>query len=317
MNADILQHLKRITQEEQAILDGQTSVDMTLYMQGQGKTIHSKKLMEAGKLITIRTHTRFVHFPAHMHDYVEMVYMCSGSTRHIVNGNEILLKQGELLFMNQSAIHEIYEAGADDIAVNFIVLPEFFSTPLSLIGEEETPLHHFLIGCLCGENIGSGYLHFEVSNVFPIQNLLENLLFTLINNMPIKRKMSQMTMALLLMQLLVHIEKLSSNTLEETIIWQVLRYIETHYHDGSFSQMCEMLHYDPSLLSRKIKQKTGKTYTQLIQDKRLAQAAFLLRNTAMNVDAIAAAVGYENISYFHRIFFKAYEQSPKQYRDGS
>ena len=46
----------------------------------------------------------------------------------------------------------------------------------------------------------------------------------------------------------------------------------------------------------------------------LAQAAFLLRNTDQNVSDIAVAVGYENISYFHRIVADAYGKSPKHYR---
>ena len=316
MDSKILEKMKHITSEERIILDGSNTIDRQLYMQGEDNTINAKKLLASGKLITFRPHTRFIHFPPHKHDYVEMVYMCSGSTTHIVNGNKIRLNQGDLLFMNQSATHEIYNAGMDDIAVNFIVLPEFFSTPLSLIGEEETPLHHFLVGCLCGENIGSGYLHFEVSEVLPIQNLLENLLFALINNTPSKRNVSQMTMALLFLQLLAHTEKISPSQLDETVIWQVLRYIEAHYTDGSFAQLCETLHYEPSWLSRQIKKKTGKTYTQLVQDKRMAQAAFLLKSTTWNVDAIALEVGYENFSYFHRIFTKTFEKSPKHYRNG-
>ena len=315
MNSTILTILKTITSEEQAILNGRDSIDRDLYMQGLENTINSKKLLEAGKLITLRPHTRFIHFPPHTHDYVEVVYMCQGSTTHIVNGQTIQLEAGDLLFMNQSATHEIYKAGHEDIAVNFIVLPEFFSTPLSLVGEEETPLHKFLVGCLCGKNVGSGYLHFEVADVLPVQNLLENLIWILLENSQAKRKMSQMTMALLLMQLLAKTDKLSSSSPEESVIWQVLRYVENRYVDGSFADLCDQLHYDPSWLSREIKRKTGKTYTQLVQEKRLAQAAYLLKNTMRNVDDIALAVGYENISYFHRLFSKTFEKSPKHYRD--
>ena len=194
-------------------------------------------------------------------------------------------------------------------------MPEFFSTPLSLVGEEETPLHTFLIGCLCGKNVGSGYLHFEVADVPQVQNLLENLIWILLENNQAKRKMSQMTMALLLLQLLAKTEKLSNSNPEESVIWQVLRYVENRYADGSFADLCDQLHYDPSWLSREIKRKTGKTYTQLVQEKRLAQAAFLLKNTMRNIDDIALAVGYENISYFHRLFAKTFEKSPKHYRD--
>ena len=52
-----------------------------------------------------------------------------------------------------------------------------------------------------------------------------------------------------------------------------------------------------------------------MQEKRLAQAAFLLKNTTRNVADISAAVGYENVSYFHRIFAASYGKSPKHYRD--
>jgi quercetin dioxygenase-like cupin family protein len=188
MDARLLQQLSAITAEEQEILDGRSDIDRSIYMQGQGSIINSRKLLASGKLITIRPHTRFIHFPEHTHDYVEVIYMCSGETTHIVNGREIKLKQGGLLFLNQSATHEVCKAGKGDIAVNFIVLPEFFSAPLSMIGEEETPLRKFLVDCLCGQNSRAGYLYFDVSEVKPIQNLLENLLWILIRDTAGKRK---------------------------------------------------------------------------------------------------------------------------------
>ena len=315
MDVKLLQELAVITTEEQEILDGRRDIDRSIYMHGQGRIINSRKLLASGKLITIRPHTRFIHFPEHTHDYVEVIYMCSGETVHIVNGKEIRLEQGDLLFLNQSATHEVCRAAEKDVAINFIVLPEFFSAPLSMIGEEETPLRKFLIDCLCGRNTGAGYLYFDVSEVKPIQNLLENLLWILIQDTPSKRKMSQMTMALLFMQLLGHTETLSTDDQGDVVVWQVLRYVESHYASGSFAELTKQLHYDPSWLSREIRKKTGKTYTQLIQEQRLAQAAFLLRTTDRNVSDIAVAVGYENISYFHRIFAAAYGLSPKHYRD--
>ena len=315
MNQVILEQLRPITTEEQTILDGRTTIDRDLYMQGQGNTVNSKKLLASGKLITLRTHTRFIHFPEHTHDYVEVVYMCEGETTHIVNGETLLMKRGELLFLNQSATHEVCRAGEGDVAVNFIVLPDFFATSLSVIGEEETPLRRFLVDCLCGQNTGPGYLHFDVSGVVPIQNLVENLLWTLLQDTQNKRKMSQMTMALLFMQLMGHTEALLTGAQEDAAVLKVLGYIETSYADGSFSEIAGLLHYDPSWLSREIKRRTGRTYTQLVQEKRLAQAGFLLKNTGRNVADIAAAVGYENVSYFHRIFAGAYGLTPKHYRD--
>ena len=314
MNQEILRHLQGITGEEQAILDGRTTIDREIYMQGQGNIINAKKLLAAGKLITIRPHTRFIHFPEHTHDYVEVVYMCAGKTKHIVNGRQIELEQGDLLFLSQSATHEVCRADEKDVAVNFIVLPDFFDTTLTAIGDEETPLRRFLVDCLCGQNTGPGFLHFDVSGVKPIQNLVENLLWTLLQETPNKRKMSQMTMALLFLQLTGHTETLRNDDQENAAVIRVLRYIEANYVHGSFAELTGQLHYDASWLSREIKRKTGKTYTQLVQEKRLAQAAFLLKNTDRNVSDISVAVGYENISYFHRIFADTYGKSPKHYR---
>lgn len=310
----ILDRLRTITAEEQAILDGRTTIDRELYMQGQSNTINSRKLLEAGKLITLRPHTRFIHFPMHTHDYVEVVYMCAGQTTHIVNGRRLLLNQGDLLFLSQSATHEVCRAEEEDVAVNFIVLPDFFATTLSAIGDEETPLRRFLVDCLCRQNNGPGFLHFDVSEVRTVQHLVEHLLWTLLQNSPHKRKMSQLTMSLLFLQLMEHTETLLTDAQEEAAVFKALRYVESHYANGSLSELAALLHHDMSWLSREIKRRTGKTYTELVQEKRLAQAAFLLRNTRRNVADVAAAVGYENVSYFHRLFAASYGRSPRSFR---
>ena len=314
MKERLMQQLLQVTPEEQDILAGRTTIDRALYMGGRENIINGQKLLASGKLITLRPHTRFIHFPEHTHDYVEVVYMCSGRTVHIVNGNRIELHQGELLFMNQSATHEILEAKQQDLAVNFIVLPEFFNNVLTFMGEEETPLRRFLVDCLCGQTSGTGFLHFKVAGITPIQNLIENLLFTLLQETPNRRKVSQMTMALLFMQLMGHMETLDTPDQEQAVILRVLSYIEAHYASGSLTDLAQLLHYDLYSLSREIKRKTGKNYTQLVQEKRLAQAAFLLKNTDRNVDDIAAAVGYENMGYFHKIFRESFGLSPRQYR---
>ena len=315
MDLEILEHLRGITPEEQAILQGRDTIDRALYMPGQENTISRKKLLEAGKLITIRPHTRFIRFPEHRHDYVEVVYMCAGTTTHIVSGKKVVLRQGELLFLNQSALHEVCRAEETDVAVNFIVVPEFFETVLSALGEEPGPLRQFLVSCLCGSGSTPGYLHFRVADVKPVQNQVENLLWTLIQETPNKRKLCQMMMTVLFLQLMGCTEALTTADPEEDTALKVLRYLESNYVTGSLAEVAELLHYDVCWLSRQIKRVTGKTYTQLVQEKRLAQAAFLLRNTRQNVADISAAVGYENISYFHRIFAAAYGKSPKHYRD--
>ena len=312
MDTKLLEKLSVISCEEQKILDGSKDIQRDLYMVGAPDVINSRKLLEAGKLITLRPHTRFIDFPKHSHDYVEMIYMCNGSTTHIVNGTKIVLNAGELLILNQSATHEVCRADVTDVAVNIIILPEFFSRTLNDL-EESSPLRSFLVDCLCGNSIGPGYLYFQVAKVRQIQNLMENLMFALTEESPFKRKTSSLTMSLLFLHLTTHAEKLCAP--EQELIVQVLRYVENNYNCGSLTEIAQMLHYDPAWLSREIKRATGNTFTQLVQKKRLSQAAFLLRTTQQNVADISAAVGYENVSFFHRLFQSQFGMTPRAFRE--
>lgn len=243
-----------------------------------------------------------------------MVYMCSGETKHKINGIDITLKEGELLFLSQNATQEIFAAGENDIAVNFIILPKFFDNSLTLLGIDSSPLSKFLIGCLKSGDSYGGYLHFKVSDILPIQNLIENLLWTLLYDSKNKRYLDNATLSLLFSQLLSYTDRLSyADGFEEDTV-RLFRYIDENYKTASLSSAAELLSYDIYHLSRIIKKKTGKTFTELLQEKRLSRAAYLLKTTGRKIDEIAVSVGYENISYFHRIFKKQYEMSPRDYR---
>lgn len=314
ISQEILDQLYAVTDEEQKFLDGCQDIDRGIYMEGNGNQINSSKLLATGRQITIRKHTRFVHFPKHTHDYVEVVYMVHGTTTHFVNGEKVVLQQGDLLFMGQGSVQEILPAGMDDIAINFIILPSFFDTTLELIGPEDTPMRRFVVDCLKSSDNPTSYLYFHVSNVESVQNLVENLILSQIDNFPNHRSINQTTMALLFLNLLNYTDHLAYQNEDEEVIMKTLRYIENHYADGSLTELSRELHYDPSWMSREIKKRTGKKFVELIQQKRLAQAVFLLENTDINIDDIAYQIGYENLSYFYRLFRKTYGVSPKKYR---
>ena len=316
MTDELLVELKKITPEEENILAGRSEIEKDIYMSEGHDTVEAKRLLDAGKLIQVRTHTRFVHFPKHTHNYIEVIYMCSGTTHHVLDGNDVFLQEGEVLLLNQKAVQEIYPAGIDDVAVNFIVLPEFFDYSLKMMGEEKNLLRDFVIDCLKGESGAAGYIHFKVADILPIQNLLENLIWSIWHRQSNKRSINQITMGLLFLQLMNYTDRMetSSGNRQQGIMISVLGYVEEHYRDGELSELASLLHYDLYWLSKEIKRITGKNYTDLVQEKRLNQAIYLLEHTTMSVMDIGMSVGYDNISYFHRIFQKRYGMTPRKYR---
>lgn len=316
MRTEIMEKLEPVTAEEQEFLNGRKNVDASIYNLNRSMIVDSHTLLERGKLIELRPHTRFVHFPKHTHNYVEVVYMCSGQTTHIINGSEIVLKTGELLFLSQNAAQEVQPASLHDIAVNFIILPEFFDQSLTMLGMESSLIRDFLIECLRNNQQNISYLHFKVSDVLPIQNLIENLIWMLLYRQPNKRLMNQTTMGLLFLHLLHFTDRmeLGKDHLEEEILLKVFRFIEENYRNGTLSELAEANHLDLYQLSRLIKAASGKTYTELLQEKRLQQAACLLTSTELSVTDISLDVGYSNFSYFYRIFKEKYKVSPKEFR---
>lgn len=312
--SEILEKLSPVTPEEQQCRENGSRVNWAVYNDKAEPHVYAARLLEPGKLITVRPHTRFAYFPPHTHDYIEMIYMCSGSTVHILNGERLVLQTGELLLLGPHTVQEIKSAGETDIAVNFIIMPEFFDRSLAMLGAENTPLRQFILDSLCLGKGASEYFHYKVSDVLPVQNLVEIMLWTLVFGAPNKRQINQTTLGLLFLQLLNCTDRIScQNEIQEDIV-RLYRYIEENFRTASLSEAATLLGYDIYHLSRYIRQKTGRTFLDIVQEKRMLQAAFLLKNTALRIAEVSMEVGYENTSHFHRLFMKRFGCTPKRYR---
>lgn len=317
MDAGLKEILSQVTEEEQAILEGNTQVQKELYSGAGDFVADSKRLLRQGKLIDVRKHTRFIYFPRHRHNYVEMVYMYQGKTTHILEGKEqVVLGQGDLLFLNQNVVHEILPASEEDIGINFLVQPEFFDTAFRMV-EDESLLRDFLVNILTRSSDTSIYLYFQARDVLPVQHLLENMIWSLVYRQEYRRNINQITMGLLFMHLVNSSSKIlfgNQNQFDQERVARTLAYIESHYPRAALEELCQELHQSPSQLSKFIKKHTGHTFKQLLQTKRLNQAVFLLTTTELSVSDIIAAVGYDNTSYFYRVFQERFHMTPGEYR---
>ena len=103
----------------------------------------------------------------------------------------------------------------------------------------------------------------------------------------------------------------------ENRIKQITGYIESHITDASLDELAGVLGYSAVYTSGLIKKVTGKTFSVLLQEKRCAVAAKLLKETDMPIEEIIFSVGYENESFFRRIFKSTYGISPLKYRKQS
>lgn len=320
MRQELLAYLQKITPEEQAILEVGDGIRQELYTSRREFVVDSRRLLEKGKLIEIRPHTRFARFPRHRHNYVEMVYQCTGGSSHVVDhagGRESLtLRPGDLLFLNQNVAHEILPTGAEDLAVNFIILPQFFSRPISMI-ERENVLRDFLLATLSGAVDGSGWLHVRARGLVPVENLLEGMIWTLVDGRAGTNTVLEASMGLLFMNLSMYADvvgRSGSGGDGQSLVFAALKYIEDRYSDGTLAQLSRELDRPEYYVSRLLKKYTGSNFKELLQRRKLQQAAYLLAHTPLPVETVLAYIGYDNSSYFYRRFRLRYGCSPKEYR---
>lgn len=96
----------------------------------------------------------------------------------------------------------------------------------------------------------------------------------------------------------------------------IRQYIVNHLaEDLSLPKLGELVYFNPFYLSRLFRKVTGTTVTDYIQQARINRAKELLAKNGVKIHEIAALVGYEFPAYFAKIFKKATNMTPQEYRD--
>lgn len=83
---------------------------------------------------------------------------------------------------------------------------------------------------------------------------------------------------------------------------------------ASLDQLAALVDLSPRQLNRRFQAVVGQTPNQYTQQIRCVLASDLLKNTNLNIADVAAAVGYNDSSYFTKIFNRYAGQSPSDYR---
>lgn len=316
MRQQLLDELAVISEEEKKYLAGQGNIEQQLYVKGKVDEIDRELLLKRGRLVTVRPHSRFVDFPKHRHNYVEIMYVVQGKITHCIEGKELTLNKGDVLMLNQQVSHSIKKAGYEDVGINFIALPEFFEVPLSMLNEKNV-LAEFIVSAFQQKNQKSQYLLFRLHEDSQIENLMENMLDSMLHEYTNEDIINQYSMGLVFLYLLGHLENLSHNSsmdYKETIVQAVLGYINSDCRNANLTKIAQDTHQSVTVLSKLIKQKTGHNFQELLQQRRFENAVKLLQQTDLSIEEISLGVGYENQSYFFRQFKKRYGMTPRRYR---
>lgn len=100
------------------------------------------------------------------------------------------------------------------------------------------------------------------------------------------------------------------------IVHSTLKFIQEHYsQDLSLDLLADNAHCNPTYLSTQFKKIMHIGITDCINEVRIKASLFFLSSTKMTITAISQHVGYNDPSYFTRVFKKHQGLSPNAYRE--
>ena len=315
MDERVIEKLSELTDEERQIIRS-GRIEKSDYSTGEKFIVNWKKLMSDGRDMALRPHTRFTDFPEHSHNFIEFMYVYSGSITHLIGGERIALERGDILILNRHIRHAVLRADRDDLGINFILSENFTHR-----------LHSNILGnrvmCDFLENnfkeTGEGqYLLFRAGDIFPVRNLMDNLIYAAADRREGDEGLISGLVEVLFSYLALYRGALAgdgrADTPQTKLMQAVRNYVKRRPEGMSLKSLAEDMGYTQAYLSRRIAQLFGKNFKELVLEERLNEAARLLGDSKLSVEEIIHAVGYENQSYFHREFKKKYGCSPGRYR---
>ena len=234
----------------------------------------------------------------HRHDFYELLFYRSGAATLYCNDAKIQVHAGDLVVINKGELHAMESAGGT--AYYYIrIHPDFFA---------ELPF----------DNI---HIQKHIQNDETVKQAIYNLYEENCSNKPwcdmmLKSHAYAMMAHLLRNYTLTHSQKESAQlTAKEQRMDIVLSYIDKHYTDKiSTRKLAALCHLNESYFCRCFKKTTGKSVLDYITDYRIEKASILLKKSTDTIAAIAAQVGFDDVTYFGKRFKAVMDVSPMQFR---
>lgn len=263
------------------------------------------------------------YIPYHLHNYVELIVPLVGECSVLTKNEELHLKPNDVIIIGNHTVHQVKAIDESSIVINLTLKDTAFSlNDYHFIQEERgvKQISSLLFSLLSNENQGENiYRLFRTSEDKRIQYLLEEIIYEYY--CPDKQsnqiiRLGILTLFARLIRSASH-EKVEAPKDEEPSmnLLSLLLYIEKNYAHITLEEMAQHFGFNSSYLSSYLKKHTNFSFIKLVHLQRINVAAEYLTYTSAPIEQISLKVGYENPSYFYKVFQKNLKLSPNQYRE--
>lgn len=270
--------------------------------------------------IKITKHERFAAVPMHVHTWIEINYMYSGSCTQVINDETVVLTEGQLILIDTQVPHAIMNTGENDILINILLSKEMLTTAFLSRLSNKGIITDFLINAISEGRDHNHYIIFHSQENKKIPRLMREMLCEYFDQTAYYDEIIESYMVIIFTELLrvfkYDAHQPHAQTVNETSLIQILQYIENHYQTCTLASAAAHFNYSTSYFSTLIKKHTGKTFNELVRMQKLTHACLLIEQTKEPIYEIARKVGYDNLTFFYKKFKQVYGVSPQEYRLG-
>ena len=277
---------------------------------------HTSPYLDDTKIEIVK-HDRYFIPSVHIHTYIEMTYVYSGSTTAVINGEKRTLKKGDICILDPNTPHTILETGDDDILINFLMSKEYFSATMLNRLSNNNLIFNFLLDSISQTQKKHQYIIFHCQDSLTLHDIIENLLCEYLDSNLCSKDVINAYMVIIFSELFRAYQKQATNATKsnkQLYIGSILQYLEDNYADCTLQSVAKHFNFNPNYLSSYIKKNIGKNFKDLLQELRFSKACTLLKNTNLSIEEISHQIGYNNLGFFYQKFNSIYGKSPKEYR---
>ncbi|OGF44617.1 MAG: hypothetical protein A2452_07230 [Candidatus Firestonebacteria bacterium RIFOXYC2_FULL_39_67] len=251
-------------------------------------------------------------FAKHTHEHFEFFYVVSGTSKHILEKKEETLRAGNIILMTPEVAHAFENSSPDFMICNCIFLPSLLETHKNLLADIKGFLELFYVET---EKEGFKTVSLTGRADVKVRVILEDMLFEYEK----KPEGYRTAIKVMLADLLVTVTRAYSKGKKGKRgrkLAEALFYIDTNYlRSLDLAQIAEKkAGVTKEYFCDIFKRITGKTFTEYVNSLRVEHAVRLLLSTSMKASEIALESGFNDISYFNRVFKEQKGISPQALR---
>ena len=254
----------------------------------------------------------------HWHKEIEITLILKGTAQYKIDFSTYIVKEGDIVIISPESLHSINQINSETmewvtIVFSLDMLKSHFTDGCSL--RYISPIlnkSYKLPAIINADTYGYSKIYSIIENIFntyaekdvAFELELKSLLFSLFAN--------------LYKYNCIHIENNSSELTYDiqNKIKSILNYVKDNYStDISIEEVASLCNFSEYHFMRFFKKYVGTSCLQYINNYRLEKAAELLKSTSFSITEISFECGFNNLSYFNKLFKRKYNLTPREFRD--